>query len=93
MRCPKCGAFMPDDTKECLMCGADITAVNNDNNFEPNNNNIFGSGNDFRSPDRGGFNNSNYGNFNNIDNQKFKPKKMKKKIYLINLRKIKVNIC
>ncbi len=58
MRCPKCGAFMEDGKNICLMCGTDVTKYvpeNNVNNNFNNNGGVFGSGNDFRSPNTSSF--------------------------------------
>ncbi len=59
MRCPKCGAFMDNEKSICPMCGVNVrTYIPETNNMNNNmsNNSVFGSGNDFRSPNTSSFN-------------------------------------
>jgi len=77
MRCPKCGAFMEEGKDVCLMCGVNVKTYvpeTNMNNSFGNGDSAFGSGNDFRNPNIGGFNRNNVNN-NDYKNASYAPLK------------------
>lgn len=83
MRCPKCGAFMEDGKDVCFMCGVNVKTYVPDNRMNnsgfsptPNNNANFGSGNDFRNQNVGGFSQPvQQSNFNDYKKASFAPLK------------------
>lgn len=82
MRCPKCGAFMEDGKDVCLMCGTNVNTYVPDNNMNHtfgSGNSAFGSGNDFRNVDRGGFNKSNGSSRTDYKNASYAPVKKEDK--------------